>query len=113
MARQVEIADHLNPPLTTVRQDKAAPWTKDAWGRLAWLYLELGQPANAQAAAEALLAQNPEDDQARQARLARLRRSAWVAAGVAGVLALSGLFVRNGLNSTLADVAPAHRANCA
>lgn len=39
-----------------------------------------------------------------QARRAALRRGAWVAAAVAGVLALSAMQVRNGLQGSLAEV---------
>ncbi|NBD13891.1 MULTISPECIES: LemA family protein [Corallococcus] len=38
-------------------------------------------------------------------RRARLRKGAWVGAAVVGLMAVSGLVVRNGLTSTLSDVA--------
>lgn len=43
-------------------------------------------------------------ERARQARRAALKKGAWVAAAVAAVLALGGLSVRNGLNTTLNEV---------
>ncbi len=45
-----------------------------------------------------------EAERARQARRERLRKGAWVAAGVAVVLGLAGLSVRNSLNTELQEV---------
>ncbi|MFN3653605.1 MAG: tetratricopeptide repeat protein [Armatimonadota bacterium] len=50
-----------------------AEWAADAHGRLAWLYLELKQPANAEKSAAAALALKLDDEAATQARLAQLQ----------------------------------------
>lgn len=107
-----EDVDDLIHTATRLMQKDAAPETLTA-DDLKQIGAELDIPARyIDRALEALTQrrleqerERQERERERQARLARLRRSAWVAAGVAGVLALSGLFVRNGLNSTLADVA--------
>jgi TolA-binding protein len=56
-----------------VRQVPAAKWALDAQGRLAWLYLGLKQPANAEKAAGAALSLKPEAQAERQARLAQVQ----------------------------------------
>jgi hypothetical protein len=103
--------DDLISTATRLMQKDAAPETLTTED-LKRIGEELDIPAEYIDKAMGALAQRREEQErerqaqehARKARLARLRRSAWVAAGMAGVLALSGLFVRNGLNSTLADV---------
>lgn len=67
-----------------VRLSANAPWIGDAQGRLAWLYLELKQPANAEKAATAALALKPEKAAEEQDRLAlvqsQLDQQKWDAA---------------------------------
>ena len=67
-----------------VRTGGTADWLADAQGRLAWLFLELKQPANAEKAANAALAGKPTPEADRQARLAliqsRLDQERWDAA---------------------------------
>lgn len=56
-----------------VQMAGAAEWAADAHGRLAWLYLELKQPANAERAADAVLGLKPGAEAERQALLARVQ----------------------------------------
>jgi len=56
-----------------VRLGPAAPWSADAQGRLAWLYLEGKQAANAEKAATAALAGKLSKEAERQARLAMVQ----------------------------------------
>lgn len=53
-----------------VRTAPDASWAGDAHGRLAWLFLELKQPENAERAARAALGKKPDAAAQRQARLA-------------------------------------------
>ena len=53
-----------------VERGNSAPWAADAYGRLAWLYLDLKQPANAESAATKALALKPESKLEQQVRLA-------------------------------------------
>lgn len=53
-----------------LRLNGSADWALDAQGRLAWLYLDLKQPANAEKAATAALALRPDKAAESQARLA-------------------------------------------
>jgi len=65
---------HTAPAVTAfseaVRLNGSAEWVVEADGRLAWLYLDLKQPANAEKAAAAALALHPEKSAETQARLA-------------------------------------------
>jgi TolA-binding protein len=67
-----------------LRLQPNADWSADAQGRLAWLYLDLKKPAEAERAAGAVLAGKPEKDAERQARLAlvqaQLDQEKWDAA---------------------------------
>ncbi len=56
-----------------VKRAPTASWAGDAQGRLAWLYLELKQPAAAEKAGAAALALKPGADAERQARLAMVQ----------------------------------------
>jgi TolA-binding protein len=58
-----------------VQADPSAKWAVDAQGRLAWLYLDLKQPAQAEKAATAALGLKPAAEAERQARLALLQAS--------------------------------------
>ncbi len=53
-----------------VERGSSATWAADAYGRLAWLYLDLKQPANAESAATKALAHKPESKLEQQVRLA-------------------------------------------
>lgn len=56
-----------------LRLQAAAPWAADARGRLAWLYLDLKKPVEAERAAAAVLESKPEKEAERQARLAQVQ----------------------------------------
>jgi TolA-binding protein len=69
-----ESLNHIAPAASAyaeaVRLNGSAEWVMDAEGRLAWLYLDLKQPANAEKAAAAAIALHPEKSAETQARLA-------------------------------------------
>ena len=56
-----------------LRIKPTAPWTGELQGSLAWIYLDLKQPANAEKAANAVLALNRPKEQEEQARLALIQ----------------------------------------
>jgi TolA-binding protein len=56
-----------------VDRGEKAPWAADACGRLAWLYLDLKQAANAESAAAKALALKPEAKLEQQVRLAMVQ----------------------------------------
>lgn len=56
-----------------VRRSPSASWAADAQSRLAWLYIDLKQPANAEKAAAAAIVLKPDAELERQARLAMIQ----------------------------------------
>ncbi len=56
-----------------VRLSPEAAWVSDAQGRLAWVYLAIKQPANAEKSAQAVLNLKPDTAAEQQARLAMLQ----------------------------------------
>lgn len=63
----------VNAYAESIRLESKAARVSDIQGRLAWLYLETKQPAKAEAAASAVLADNPAPQAAEQARLAQVQ----------------------------------------
>ena len=57
----------------SVKLNSSAPWSMDANARLAWLYLDVKQPANAEKSANAVLQMKPEKQVEEQMRLALIQ----------------------------------------